>query len=190
MQHLLPASFWFIACLILRHWRWSWHFLPKHLLIFNALHSVITLDNEVIFVDVALIAFISLFLHRSHLNCQLSISERTAFSLAVCIFNILLVRLWLPGGGTHIHAFFISLVLLTNKRCAFPRHYPLWRWTFNSQYLTRRLWSCWYTSRSLISSKLKLQNASVLSLCPTLSAQYSLWPRNALTLSLFPVSRL
>jgi hypothetical protein len=38
---LLPASSWFLACLIRLSWRWKRHVSPKHMLNFNGLHSVI-----------------------------------------------------------------------------------------------------------------------------------------------------
>jgi hypothetical protein len=43
---LLPASCWFLVRLILRPWRWRRHVPPKHRLIFNGLHDVISQKIE------------------------------------------------------------------------------------------------------------------------------------------------
>jgi hypothetical protein len=39
---LLPASWWFLAWLILQPWRRKWHLPPKRRLTFNGLHGVIS----------------------------------------------------------------------------------------------------------------------------------------------------
>jgi hypothetical protein len=43
---LLPASRWFLACIILRPWRWKLYFPPKHRLTFSELHGVISQKIE------------------------------------------------------------------------------------------------------------------------------------------------
>jgi hypothetical protein len=48
MLCFLPASFWFLAWLILRPWRRKWHVPLKHWLTFNGLHDLIFHKKEIL----------------------------------------------------------------------------------------------------------------------------------------------
>jgi hypothetical protein len=78
VNHWLPASCWFLACLILRPWRWGRHVPLKHWLTFKGLHGItyISQQTELFQIRWEFIKFYEWVLHQDNTLAHNAVSVR------------------------------------------------------------------------------------------------------------------